>query len=135
MRINHFVSITVLFCWFVCHSAFAETMDKYPFLNQSQQQRFQTLISQFRCLVCQNQDLADSNADLAKDLRQQVYNMVLANQTDQQIKQYMVDRYGDFILFKPPFNTQTGLLWLGPILLLFLASFILWRISRPRKPS
>jgi cytochrome c-type biogenesis protein CcmH len=108
-------------------ATFAESMDLYPFPRASQQQQFQGLINQLRCMVCQNQNLADSNADLAKDLRRQVYEMVLANKSDQEIKQYMISRYGDFILFKPPFKIQTMVLWLAPFLFLLIGLLILWR--------
>lgn len=116
----------------LCFSVYAEGVDRYPLPSPQQQQQFQNLINQLRCLVCQNQNLADSNADLAKDLRAQVYNMVLAKKTDAQIKDYMTTRYGDYILFKPPFNAQTALLWLGPLLLLAPGFFILWKLTRTR---
>jgi cytochrome c-type biogenesis protein CcmH len=112
---------------------YAQAVDRYPLPTATQQQQFQRLLNQFRCLVCQNQDLADSHADLAKDLRRQVFEMVLAHQTDEQIKQYMTDRYGDFILFKPPFNPQTWALWLTPFILLMVGGMILWRITHSRK--
>lgn len=126
------IKIILLFNLSLWVSAYAEVIDRYPLPLPQQQQQFQTLISQLRCLVCQNQNLADSNADLAKDLRTQVYNMVLANKSDAEIKQYMTARYGDYILFKPPFNAQTSLLWLGPLLLLALAFFILWKLTQTR---
>ncbi len=105
----------------------------YPFTSNEKQQQFHGLISQLRCLVCQNQDLADSNADLAKDLRLQVYNMVKVGKSDTEIKQYMVSRYGDFVLFKPPLNGQTYILWMLPFLLLVIGFLILWRIVNRRK--
>ena len=122
--------LVLLFC-FSC--ACAQTLDRYPLPTTAQQQQFQQLISQLRCLVCQNQDLADSNADLAKDLRQQVYEMVLANKTDAEIKQFLTFRYGNFILFKPPFNLQTIALWLLPFALLTIGFCLLWRLTRTRK--
>ncbi len=112
---------------------FAKTIERYPLPTMAQQQQFQVLIKELRCLVCQNQDLADSNADLAKDLRQQVYTMILANKTDLEIKQYMIARYGDFILFNPPFNPETMALWLMPFILLTLGIFFYWRLARVRK--
>ncbi len=126
------IKIILLFNLSLWFSAYAEVIDRYPLPQPQQQQQFQDLISQLRCLVCQNQNLADSNADLAKDLRAQVYNMVLENKSDAEIKQYMTARYGDYILFKPPFNAQTSLLWLGPLLLLAMAFFILWKLTRTR---
>lgn len=91
---------------------------RYPFTNPKQQVRFQSLLHELRCPVCQNQDLADSNASVAVDLRQEVYRRILMNQSDQDIIQYVTSRYGDFILFKPPLRTTTMILWFGPIVLL-----------------
>lgn len=86
----------------------------YPFDNPEKRQQFQSLTRQFRCLVCQNQDLASSNAGLANDLRQQIYELVNQGQSNEQIKRYMEDRYGEFVLFSPPWRWQNALLWLGP---------------------
>lgn len=80
----------------------------------------QRLSSELRCLVCQNQTLADSHAELAQDLKQQIHDMAAQGMTDQAIIDYLVLRYGDFVRYKPPLNTQTALLWLGPFALLLL---------------
>ena len=76
--------------------------------------RMTAIASELRCLVCQNQTIADSHADLAVDLRRQVREMLQAGQSDQQITDYMTARYGDFVLYRPPFKTVTALLWIGP---------------------
>ena len=76
---------------------------------------------QLRCLVCQNQSIAESNAELAVDLRNQVIEQINAGRTDEEIIKYMVDRYGDFVLYKPPFKASTVILWLGPVVLFFAA--------------
>lgn len=87
-----------------------------------------------RCLVCQNQTIADSNADLAVDLRNQVREMLVRGQSPQQINDYMTARYGDFVLYKPPVRSSTALLWYGPAVLLVLAVLILvWIIRRRTK--
>ncbi len=96
------------------------------------EQRYYRLISELRCLVCQNQSLADSNADLAEDLRDEVFTMLLAGKTDQEIVAFLVDRYGDFVLYRPPVKKITIALWLGPFVALLLGGFVLWRISRAR---
>ena len=83
-------------------------------------QRYQSLIAELRCLVCQNQNLADSDAGLAKDLRRKTAEMLEQGKTDQEILDYMSDRYGDFVLYRPPFNLGTALIWLGPFVLLLL---------------
>lgn len=93
------------------------------------------LSEQLRCLVCQNQTIAESNAELALDLRQQIREQIAAGKTDDEITQYMVNRYGDFVLYRPPFKTTTLLLWLGPALLLIVALFVLARVLRGRRSS
>ena len=85
-------------------------------------ERYQSLIAELRCLVCQNQNLADSDADLAKDLRRKTEEMLKAGSTDQEILDYMRERYGDFILYRPPLNSATSFLWIGPFVLLFIAA-------------
>ena len=100
------------------------------FENPQQETRYKKIIAELRCLVCQNQNLADSNADLAKDLRKKTYTMILAGQTDAQIIDFMVARYGDFVRYRPPFNPSTALLWISPALLLALGLGILWRVTR-----
>ena len=99
----------------------------YPFDSVKKEAQFNYLLKELRCLVCQNQDLADSNADLAKDLRAQVYQLVKEGKSDTEISDYMTARYGDFILFKPPVKAVTLLLWFGPFLFLLLGFVIFWR--------
>lgn len=93
---------------------------RYPFEQPAQQAQFQALLHDLRCPVCQNQDLADSNASLAVDLRAEVYRMVQAHHSDQDIIQYLSARYGDFIVFQPPVKLLTSILWLGPVILLLI---------------
>ena len=99
------------------------------------QSRAVKLSEQLRCLVCQNQTIAESNADLALDLRQQIREQIAAGKNDAEIIQYMVNRYGDFVLYKPPFKTITLLLWLGPALLLVIGMFVLVRVLRARNAA
>lgn len=89
------------------------------------EQRVKTLSAELRCLVCQNQSLADSHADLAIDLRNQVREMMQAGKSDEQIRDFMVARYGDFVLYDPPVKTTTILLWVGPFLLLVIGAAVL----------
>lgn len=93
-------------------------------------QRLKALTGQLRCLVCQNETLADSQADLAVDLRHQVQAMIDQGKSDAQIKQYLVDRYGDFVLYDPPVQGNTWLLWGGPFLVLLAGALIWWRVGR-----
>ena len=94
--------------------------------------RMMALATELRCLVCQNQTIADSHADLAVDLRQQVREMLARGLTDDQVRRYMTDRYGDFVLYRPPLKSTTAALWLGPGLLLAVALAALAVVIRRR---
>lgn len=106
-----FLFIILFFSSFLAH---ADQEDIYPFSNQEVEKRFSLLTHEIRCIVCQNQNLAESDAPLALDLRNKIYHLVLQNKSNDEIKKYLVSRYGDFILFKPPFNNVTLALWLFP---------------------
>jgi len=95
--------------------------------------RLSALASELRCLVCQNQTLADSHADLAADLRQEIREMMQRGQSDKQIVEYLVDRYGDFVLYRPPFKATTALLWAGPALLVGVGGTALVAALRRRR--
>lgn len=95
--------------------------------------RMMDIARELRCLVCQNETIAESHADLAVDLRDQIREQLSAGQTPQQIRDYMVARYGEFVLYRPPFSVKTLLLWLGPFVLLLLGFGVLWRIVRQRR--
>jgi len=97
------------------------------------EQRIRQLSEKLRCLVCQNQSLADSNADLAGDLRKQLREQVEAGRSDAQILEYLVQRYGDFVLYEPPFKAITMLLWVGPFVLLVAAALVLVAVLRRRR--
>jgi cytochrome c-type biogenesis protein CcmH len=120
-----------LFLFFSFVSVFilsgAHANSAYPLDTPKKEAQFNHLLKDLRCLVCQNQDLADSNADLAKDLRLQVYELVKSGKSDTEIYDYLTSRYGDFILFKPPVKVVTLFLWFGPLLFLVLGIFIFCR--------
>jgi cytochrome c-type biogenesis protein CcmH len=101
--------------------------------NAAEEARVMGLAAELRCLVCQNQTIADSHADLAVDLRNQIREMLAKGQSDDQIRKYMTDRYGDFVLYKPPFKATTALLWVGPPVLLALALLALFLMLRSRQ--
>ena len=103
---------------FLLISALAQAIDPLPFANEAEEQRFQHLARELRCLVCQNQNIADSDAGLARDLRKEVFEMMRAGKSDDEIKRFLTDRYGDFVLYRPPFKATTLVLWVGPILIL-----------------
>ena len=103
--------------------------------DPANEQRAMQLAEELRCLVCQNQSLADSHAELAIDLKQQIREQVKAGKTDSQVIDYMVERYGDFVLYRPPFKATTALLWLGPFLLLVAAIASLFLYLRRRRSA
>ncbi len=107
----------------------------FEFKDAATEQRYQKLAAELRCLVCQNQSLADSHADLAQDLRDEVYRMLNEGRTDEEIVGFLVERYGDFVLYRPPVSGTTSLLWFGPVLLLLGAGVVWWRIGRARAPA
>ena len=127
-----FASIAFL-CVVLACTSFA-TQDFYTFSSPAQQERFEALTSNLRCLVCQNQNLAESNAPLAVDLRNQIYQKVQQDQSNQQILDYLVARYGDFILYKPPLNGLTLGLWFGPFLILIAGlAYLLYYLKKSKR--
>ena len=117
----------------MCGATAAQAAEAVPTAQDPlSQSRAVRLSEQLRCLVCQNQTIAESNADLAVDLRQQIREQIAQGRSDDDILQYMVSRYGDFVLYKPPFKTLTLFLWLGPALLLVVGVIVLARVLRTR---
>ncbi len=107
-------------------------IEVYEFDNPEQEALYQQLTKELRCLVCQNQNLADSDAGLAKDLKDQVAEFVRAGQDADTIKQYMIDRYGDFVDYEPPLNASTLFLWFSPLVVFLLGALILFINIRKR---
>lgn len=103
------------------------------FASPALEQRYNQLIKEFRCLVCQNQSLADSDADLAKDLRQKTAQMLREGNTDGQIRGFMQERFGDFVLYRTPFTAYTAFLWIAPICALLLGLVVFFRRSQRRQ--
>ena len=99
-------------------------IEPLPFKDHAQEVRFQALTRELRCLVCQNENLADSNADLARDLRHEVFDLMQRGKSDDEIKQYLVDRYSDFVLYDPPVKSSTLLLWFGPLAILLAGAAV-----------
>ena len=102
-------------------------------LAPEHEQRYYSLLDELRCLVCQNQTIAESDADLAKDLRDEVKKMLQAGATDSEITEFMVNRYGDFVLYRPPVKPRTWLLWFGPLVFLVIALVVLTQVVRKHK--
>ncbi len=119
-----------LFLYLSCYNLNA-TEDYYTFTSDLDQQRFYTLTTELRCLVCQNQNLAESNASLATDLRNQIYKKITQGQSNEQIINYLVARYGDFIMYRPPIKIYTLCLWFGPLfILLFGIIYLIYYLKR-----
>ena len=127
---NILITLTLLLSF---SSALNAAFEIKKFDNPQQEQRYKKLIDELRCLVCQNQNLADSNAELAVDLRKQVYKMINEGQSDKEIMDFMVTRYGDFVLYRPPFKASTFFLWIGPFIIFIIGVFVLIRFIRQRK--
>ncbi len=109
-------------------------IETYQFDDPAKEAEYKALVQELRCTVCQNQNIADSNAELAGDLRRKTYEMVQQGKRPEEIKEYMVARYGNFVLYNPPVQTNTLLLWGGPFLIFVAGLVILVRIIR-RRPS
>ena len=107
----------------------------YPFDNEVDTQRFEVLAEELRCPKCQNQNLADSNAPVAADLRDKVYELMLEGKSDDEVVNYLVARYGDFVRYNPPVQENTFFLWFGPGVMLFIAIIIIISITRGGKRS
>lgn len=106
------------------------------FESPEQQARYDKMIDELRCLVCQNQNLADSNSELAIDMRRKTYEMVKEGKSSEEIADFMVERYGEFVLYRPPLNQTTLLLWVGPFVILVIGVAVLIRtITRRRAMS
>lgn len=119
------LSGTLIIVFFFSPFTFAETNEIYVFDSRQKRIQFEEIIHEMRCLVCQNQNLADSNAPLANDLRSLVYQRTKNGESAEQITHYLVSRYGDFISFKPGFSSITFFLWLSPFILLLVILCIL----------
>ncbi len=105
-------------------------VDTFEFDTPEQQQRFRRLSDEFRCPMCQNTSLSGSTGGVAEDLRREVHRMIVEGLTDAEIEQFMFERYGDFIFYKPRLTRETLLLWFGPLLFLGLGGFVVVRIWR-----
>ena len=113
-------------------SAVAAAMEPIAFRDEAEEARFRALSAELRCVMCQNQSLADSNAQIAHDLRLQVLELMREGKTDREIKDYLVARYSDFVLYNPPVRPSTWLLWFGPGLVLLAGAAVVVVVVRRR---
>jgi len=125
---RYFIQFALLLL--LIQTTFAENIEAKDFESPDQERRYHALIEDIRCPVCQGQSISGSNSSLAKDLREQVRQMILSNKSNKQIYQFMVDRYGDFVVFKPPLNWKTYLLWFAPLVFLVFCFIYLIRSTR-----
>ena len=127
--------VMILSLFVVLTSSVYAAVEVKKFKKPEHEQRYKELIIELRCVVCQNQNIAESNAALAKDLRKQVFKMINAEKSDDEILEFMVARYGDFILYRPAFNSMTFLLWVGPFIIFIIGLYILVSFIRQRKKN
>ena len=121
---------------FLCSSmASATALSSYTFDSKEEEEAFRELTAEIRCLVCQNQSLADSDAELANDLRREVYTLWREGKGEQAIVDFLVSRYGDFVLYDPPLKPSTYILWFGPLGMLIIGAIMLMRVLKKKNES
>ncbi len=125
----------LLFILLLVISINSYAVDSRQLSDPKQQESYETLTKELRCLVCQNQTIADSNAELASDLRRQVYEMLQQGKSEQEIIRFMTDRYGEFVLYKPAFAGKTSLLWIAPVLFLFMGLMMVFFVIRSKRAA
>lgn len=133
LREKCFVFILLLVCSPLFFSVPLLAKEAQPNEDPAIEQRMKHLTEQLRCLVCQNETLSDSRAELAEDLRKQIREQIKAGKSDEQIIGFLTERYGDFVLYKPPIKKTTYLLWFGPFVLLIGGTVVLYKYLRTRR--
>ena len=132
---NILKSVFTLFVVLIFFSQVEAKVETIDFANEKMEADYKVLIQELRCLVCQNQNLADSNAELAQDLRRQVIELLKKGSSRDEIVDYMVTRYGDFVMYRPPLKKSTYLLWFGPVLFFIVAGFVVVSFMRKQKQT
>ena len=122
----------MLFALLLALAGIASAIEPIEYKDAAEEARFRALTAELRCVMCQNQSLADSDAQIARDLRLQVLDLMREGKSDAEIKAYLVDRYSEFVLYKPPVGPRTWLLWFGPALLLLGGAAVVVGIVRKR---
>ena len=136
MRYSVARSLLILLCLSLWLASAQAAIETYQFDSPEMEADYHHLINELRCLVCQNQNLSSSDADLARDLRRETYDMLSDGKSSQQVIDFMVERYGDFVLYRPQFKSTTYLLWLGPfVLLLGVLVMLIRRLVSPAPPE
>lgn len=127
-----------LFLALCCGAAFAQkAVDAAPlqFRDTAEEQRFHDLVAELRCVMCQNQSLADSNAQIAVDLRREVLALMREGRSDREVRDFLVARYGEFVLYRPMMTAKTWLLWFGPLLFALGGGLVVWRLLRRNRTA
>jgi len=122
--------IVMILTFLVSAFSLQAKIETREFANAQMEEDYASLVLELRCLVCQNQSLSDSNAELAVDMRTKVYKMLSEGKTKAEIADFMVARYGDFVLYRPPVKSSTFLLWFGPLIFIVIAAFIVFSFIR-----
>lgn len=133
IRTSLWLWVSVSVCFFLFAFPVQAKIETVQFANEQMEDDYKVLIQELRCLVCQNQNLADSNAELAQDLRRQVVELLEDGSSRDEIVDYMVARYGDFVMYRPPLKMTTMLLWFGPVVFFIIAAYVV--ISFVRKQN
>jgi cytochrome c-type biogenesis protein CcmH len=132
------VALCALLLALCCGTAFAQkATDPTPlqFRDVAEEQRFHDLVAELRCVMCQNQSLADSNAQIAVDLRREVLALMREGRSDQEVRDFLVARYGEFVLYRPMVTAKTWLLWFGPLLFALGGGIVVWRVLRRNRSA
>jgi cytochrome c-type biogenesis protein CcmH len=124
--------ILILACLMLLGAAAVAAQEPLVFDDPAQEARYKDLTEELRCTVCQNQNMADSDAQLAQDLRREIYTMMMAGRSDEEIKSFLVERYGDFVLYRPPMQGNTLALWVVPGILLVIGAVVVLITVRRR---
>jgi len=126
-----FILLLLMFASWLSHA----NVEVYQFDNPAQEETYKELIEELRCLVCQNQSIAESNAELAQDMRRKTYELVKSGKTKSEVRAYMAERYGDFMLYSPPLKPMTWVLWFGPAFALLAGFVFVVRVMRQQKTT
>lgn len=126
-----FLALALLFCTEASAQAGTDT-SPLQFTDAAEAERFHELVAELRCVMCQNQSLADSNAQIAHDLRREVLDLMREGKSDREVKEFLVQRYGEFVLYRPQVESKTWLLWFGPALVLLAGGFVVASAIRRR---
>lgn len=118
-----------------CFAQKATDPTPLQFRDAAEEQRFHALVTELRCVMCQNQSLADSNAQIAVDLRREVLELMREGRSDREVREFLVARYGEFVLYRPQMSGRTWLLWFGPLLFALGGGIVVWRTLRRRAPA